>query len=129
MFLTTVLPRSPQIVARGGPGREAWGHPLEPTAQYNHSAEGRALPPICPWRIEVSDTNRGTSTLFLHVFEITDEAVRQPSEVTFVAPAGVNIGGRGRVSFNSTGFVGGSIDSRPLATTIRTELQYSTSAH
>jgi hypothetical protein len=29
------------VVVRGGKGKEAWGHPLEPTAQYNHEGPGR----------------------------------------------------------------------------------------
>ena len=40
MFLHTLLPQKAEIVLRGGPGKEAWGHPLEPTAQYNHMTEG-----------------------------------------------------------------------------------------
>lgn len=53
MFLHPLLPANAKIVVRGGVGQEAWGHPLEPTAQYNHATEGRAKPPICAWRIEV----------------------------------------------------------------------------
>lgn len=48
MFLTTVLPRDARIAKRGGPGQQAWGHPLEPSAQYNHLSEGRNRPPLCP---------------------------------------------------------------------------------
>jgi len=124
MFLSMVLPEKPQVVVRGGPSQEAWGHPLEPTAQYNHKSEGRDKPPICPWRIEVGDSGQGARTLFLHVFEIADEQVRQPTEVTFVPPAGIDIAGKWRVRFDPTGRLGGSIDDRPLTTTVRTEAQY-----
>ena len=124
MFLHTVLPRKAQIVTRGGPRREAWGHPLQPTAQYNHATEGRRKPPVCPWRIEVGDPNEGNRSLFLHVFEIVDEQVRQPSEVTFTAPAGVNIAGRWQVRFNSEGAMNGTINDKPLATTVQIESQY-----
>ncbi|MEN6335289.1 MAG: hypothetical protein ABFE01_13650 [Phycisphaerales bacterium] len=124
MFLHTLLPEKAQVVTRGGPGQEAWGHPLEPTAQYNHESEGRSKPPICPWRIEVGDGDSGSRTLFLHVFEIADEQIHQPANITFVPPAGVDIAGRWQVRFNPTGELGGDIDGQPLATTIRTEAQY-----
>ncbi|MGO8678114.1 MAG: hypothetical protein ACLQVX_19905 [Limisphaerales bacterium] len=124
MFLTTVLPADAQIVTRGGPGREAWGHPLEPTAQYNHSSKGRREPPVCPWRIEVGDPNPGSRTLFLHVFEIGAEADRQAAEVKFVAPAGVEIAGHWSVRFNATGPLGGAINDRDLANAVHAEAQY-----
>jgi hypothetical protein len=124
MFLTTVLPESAQIITRGGPGQEAWGHPLEPTAQYNHTAEGRLKPPICPWRIEVGDPSPDVRSLFLHVFEIADEKDSQPTVVKFVPPAGAQIGNRWQVQFNVTGKLGGKVDERLLATRINTEAQY-----
>ncbi|MBI3857946.1 MAG: hypothetical protein HY293_19885, partial [Planctomycetes bacterium] len=68
-FLRTLLPEKGEVVLRGGPGKEAWGHPLEPTAQYNHDGPGRSRPPVCPWRIEVADPGTGSRTLFLHVLE------------------------------------------------------------
>jgi hypothetical protein len=124
MFLTAVLPANAQIVTRGGPGQEAWGHPLEPAAQYNHASEGRQKPPVCPWRIEVGDPNPGPRTLFLHVFEIGAEGDRQPANVRFVAPAGVDIGEHWRVRFNAAGPLGGAIDNRSLATAVHAEAQY-----
>ena len=124
MFLHTVLPQKPQIVTRGGPGKEAWGHPLEPTAQYNHTSERRGRPPICPWRIEVGDPGDENRSLFLHVFEIVDEQTREPADVTFAAPAGVNIAGRWQVRFNSAGAMGGMVNDKPLATTVQIESQY-----
>ena len=124
MFLTTVLPQNAQVVTRGGPGQEAWGHPLEPTAQYNHMTEGRKKPPLCPWRIEVGDPNPGARTLFLHVFEIAQETNRQPAKVEYLAPAGVEIDGHWRVEFNPTGPLGGKIGGQALTTAIHTEAQY-----
>jgi len=125
MFLTTLLPANAQIVKRGGPGQEAWGHPLEPTAQYNHVARGRNRPPICPWRVEVGDPNPGARTMFLHVFEIGEESQRQPEEVQFIPPAGVQIGKRWRVQFNATGPLGGKVADQDLTTAVQTEMQYS----
>ena len=126
MFLRTILPEDAQIMTRGGPGQEAWGHPLEPTAQYNHMTAGRKRPPICPWRIEVGDSGDGVRTLFLHVFEIVDESDRQPSLVKYAAPAGVDIGDRWQVRFNPDGPLGGKVGDADLVTTIHTEAQYST---
>ncbi len=127
MFLRTLLPPNAEIVTRGGPGREAWGHPLEPTAQYNHATEGRMKPPICPWRIEVGDPSDMARTLFLHVFEIVDEGVRQPTDVRFVPPAGVDLGERWQVRFNPVGRLGGKVGDQSLTTGIQTEAQYSAS--
>lgn len=124
MFLHTLLPEMAQIVTRGGPGKEAWGHPLEETAQYNHTAKGRMKPPVCPWRIEVGDPGDSSRSLFLHVFEIADEQLRQPTAVKFVAPAGVDIAERWQIRFNPAGPLGGTIGDKPLATTVKTEKQY-----
>jgi hypothetical protein len=124
MFLHTLLPQKAEIVLRGGPGKEAWGHPLEPTAQYNHITDGRAKPPVCPWRIEVGDRGSGARTLFLHVFEVADDSVHQPTTVEFSAPASVNIAQRWQVRFNPKGMLGGMVNGKPLITTIKTETQY-----
>jgi hypothetical protein len=123
-FLRTLLPENAEVVLRGGPGKEAWGHPLEPAAQYNHEAPGRTRPPVCPWRIEVGDPGKGARTLFLHVLELVDEEIVQPSDVTFVAPAGADLGGKWKVRFNADGPVGGTVGETPLSSTIRNEGQY-----
>ena len=123
-FLHTLQPSNAGIVVRGGPGKEAWGHPLEPTAQYNHETEGRKRPPICPWRIEVGDKGQGPRTHFLHVLEVADEAATGPVEVKFVGPAGVDIGTRWKVRFQSAGPPGGSLNGAPLATTLKIDSQY-----
>lgn len=124
MFLHSLLPAKAEIVTRGGAGKEAWGHPLEPTAQYNHATDGRGKPPICPWRIEIGDAGDGDETLFLNVFEITDEGVRASADVKLVAPAGVDIGDKWQVRFNATGPLGGSVGKTPLATTVKVAEQY-----
>jgi hypothetical protein len=124
LFLRVVLPKDAEIRTRGGVGQEAWGHPLEKTAQYNHVAPGRDKPPICPWRIEVGDPAPEARTLFLHVFEIVDEQVRQPSRVQLVGPAGVDIADRWQVRFNAAGPLGGDVNGQPLATTLKFESQY-----
>jgi hypothetical protein len=123
-FLRTLLPPSAQIVTRGGANQEAWGHPLEPTAQYNHDSPGRKNPPICPWRIEVADPVRSTRTLFLHVLELVDEEIVLPSDVRFVPPAGLDIIDRWKIRFHAEGQLGGSIGDRPLPVTVKTEGQY-----
>jgi hypothetical protein len=60
----------------------------------------------------------------LHVFEVTDEGVRQPTSLEFSAPADVNIGQRWQVRFNPSGTLGGTVNGKPLTTTIKTEAQY-----
>ncbi len=124
MFLHTLLPQKAEIVLRGGSGQEAWGHPLEKTAQYNHMTQGRLRPPICPWRIEVADPTTGARSLFLHVFEIVDGQVLQPATVTLVPPAGIDIADRWQVRLNATGEPGGTVNDKPLTTTIQIESQY-----
>ena len=124
MFLHTLLPEKAQIVTRGGPGKEAWGHPLEETAQYNHMTKDRMKPPVCPWRIEVGDPGDSSRSFFLHVFEIADEQIRQATAVKFVAPAGVDIAERWQIRFNPAGPLGGKIGDKPLTTTVQTERQY-----
>jgi hypothetical protein len=122
-FLSSLLPASAEIVTRGGPGHEAWGHPLEPKGQYNHESPGRKEPPICPWRIEVGDRGPSPRTLFLHVLEIAPEGAT-PTEVKFVAPAGLDLGDGRRVRFNVEGPLGGSVNGSALAGNVRIEAQY-----
>lgn len=121
-FLRTLLPVDAPRVVRGGPGQDAWGHPLEPKGQYNHESPGRRRPPLCPWRVEVADPGKGARTLFLHVIEIADEGA-SPTPVTFVAPAGLDVDGR-RVRFNPDGPLGGTLDGAAFSTTPKTSGQY-----
>ncbi len=123
-FMHCLQPQEPEIVIRGGPGREAWGHPLEPSAQYNHETEGRRRPPICPWRIEVGDKGTGTRSHFLHVIEVADETATGPADVKFAPPAGVDMGTRWKVRFNAAGPPGGTLNGAALATAKKTENQY-----
>ena len=85
---------------------------------------GRGKPPICPWRIEVGDPGTGVGTLFLHVLEITDEQIRQPSDVKLIPPSGVAIGDKWQVRFKASGPLGGKVGERNLSTTLKTEAQY-----
>lgn len=124
MFMTALLPAGANIVTRGGPGQDAWGHPLEPTAQYNHQNERGKKPPICPWRIEVADPAQGARTLFLHVFEIRNDDNEASTAVQLLEPAGVQIGGKWKVQFKTSGALGGKIGERDLATEVHTESQY-----
>jgi hypothetical protein len=102
-WLTTLLPEGAVRTIRGGPGKENWGHPLEPSAQYDHDTPGRKRPPICPWRIEVADPSKGARTLFLHVLELADEPASAPSPVRYVAPAGVDLPDGRRLRFSPEG--------------------------
>jgi hypothetical protein len=124
MFLHTLLPEKAQIVTRGGPGKEAWGHPLEATAQYNHTTKGRMKPPVCPWRIEIGDRTDSKRSFFLNVFEIADEQIHEATDVKFIAPAGVDIAEQWQVRFKPSGPLGGKINDKPLATTVKVERQY-----
>ena len=86
--------------------------------------EGRSKPPVCPWRVEVGDPGDGSRTLFLHVFEVTDEDAVRPAKVEFSAPAGVNIAQRWQVRFNPSGDLGATVNGKPLTATVDTEMQY-----
>jgi hypothetical protein len=72
----------------------------------------------------VGDPGNGSRTLFLHVFEITDEQATQPTEVRFVAPAGVDIGDRWQVRFQADGKLTGKVNGQDLATDVQTAGQY-----
>jgi hypothetical protein len=82
-FLRTVLPEKAGVVIRGGAGHDFWGHPLEPTAQYNHKYGGPQgdAAPVVPWRIEVTPSDRATRQYFLHVMEIGEERDERMSDV------------------------------------------------
>jgi hypothetical protein len=84
VFMKTLLPARTVITKRGGEGHEAWGHPLEPAAQYNHSTKDRTKPPVCPWRLEVA-APRKRRTYFLHVFQVADGTARGMAPVKLTA--------------------------------------------
>lgn len=81
-------------------------------------------PPFCPWRIEVVDPGQGARTMFLHVFEITDENDQAPTAIKLIEPACAQIGGKWLVRFNAAGPLGGKVGDRALTTQIHTESQY-----
>jgi hypothetical protein len=82
-FLRTVLPEKADVVVRGGEGHDFWGHPLEPTAHYNHKHQGPPgdAAPVVPWRIEVTPSDRAARQYFLHVMEIGEESDNRMSDV------------------------------------------------
>jgi hypothetical protein len=137
MFLSMLLPRAAVVTRRGGPGYDAWGHPSEPSAQYNHESPGRHRPPICPWRLEVAAPPGEARTLFLNVFEVAREDQRVATPIKLVAGTGTEVSvqiGDGaqarRVSFRSSGPLGGTIgaargEGRKLAEEIRAAGRYS----
>lgn len=84
MFLRTVLPRIATITRRGGDGHRNWGHPLEPTAQYDHTGPGRDGPPFCDWRLEVA-APPAARTYFLHVFQIGDDSLARMAPVKLLS--------------------------------------------
>jgi len=84
-FLKTLLPKGAKITKRGGEGHEFWGHPHEPTAQYNHTCSRSNQPPIVPWRLEVeAPIGKNKRDYFLHVLEIGDESDSSMSNVSLV---------------------------------------------
>ncbi|MBN2288681.1 MAG: T9SS type A sorting domain-containing protein, partial [Candidatus Glassbacteria bacterium] len=83
-FLRTLLPAGAVLTRRGGEGHEFWGHPHEPTAQYNHLGSESGRPPIVPWRLEVEAPQGPKRDYFLHVLEIAGEQETAMSEVTLI---------------------------------------------
>jgi hypothetical protein len=83
-FLKTVLPTGTTLTRRGGAGHERWGHPNEPTAQYNHRSEHGHLPPHAPWRLEIEAPMGSEREYFLHVLEIGNEDDQAMSEVSLI---------------------------------------------
>jgi hypothetical protein len=129
MVMTTLAPRDAAIAIRGGPGQEAWGHPLEPSAQYEHAGALRGKPPRCPWRIEVADPASGTESLFIHVLELDDDPAASPAATTLVGTAGVTIGGRWTLSFSTSGAPGGSVNGVALPNGLELDAQYAPAAY
>jgi hypothetical protein len=124
------------VTRRGGAGYEAWGHPVEATAQYNHESEGRRKPPICPWRLEVAAPPGEARALFLNVFEVAAEGRRAMTPVRLavdnqdevVVEIGEGAEAR-RVSFRASGALGGRVgtaggQTRNLAKEVRVTPQH-----
>jgi len=83
-FMKTLLPQGAVLTKRGGDGHEFWGHPHEPTAQYNHKGDRADRSPVVPWRIEVETGSDEAREYFLHVLEIGDEGDEKMSSVELV---------------------------------------------
>jgi hypothetical protein len=83
-FLKTLLPEGAVITKRGGEGHQFWGHPHEPTAQYNHQGKGSNRYPVVPWRLEVEAPQGQERDYFLHVLEVGEEGDTKMSEVTLI---------------------------------------------
>ena len=98
-FFTTLLPINPTITKRGGEGHDLWGHPNEPSAQYNHVGEGnRNRLPIVPWRLEIEAPEGDKKAYFLNVIEIGDEADEVKTDLNLIEQgeySGVKINTRG----------------------------------
>ena len=93
-FLKTVLPRGAVVTRRGGEGHDLWGHPDEPTAQYNHAGKRSNRPPVVPWRLEVQAPRGQTRDYFLHVLEIGEEQDTAMSAITLLEPDSGTVGVR-----------------------------------
>ena len=79
--LTSLLPVQATMVKRGGEGHQFWGHPDEPTAQYNHASRRSHLPPFVNWRLEVKAAPGQFRDYFLHTIQITDGEAVHPVEL------------------------------------------------
>jgi heparin/heparan-sulfate lyase len=82
--LTTLLPHEFTITKRGGEGHQFWGHPHEPTAQYNHAGSESDRAPVVNWRLEIESGNQVERDYFLNVLEITDEGVSEYAGVSLI---------------------------------------------
>ena len=82
--MTALLPEGAAITKRGGKGHEFWGHPNEPTAQYNHLGRQSHRPPIVPWRLEVKSPGNSLHECFLHVIEIGEQSQKSASRVSLL---------------------------------------------
>ena len=83
-FLKTLLPQSAVITKRGGKDYDLWGHPHEPTAQYNHTGKDSKTAPKVLWRIEVEAPQGEERDYFLHVLEIGNEFDKKMSDVSLL---------------------------------------------
>lgn len=105
-FLTTLLPTEATMVKRGGEGHEFWGHPDEPTAQYNHVSRRSHLPPYVDWRLEVAAPEGNLREYFLNVIQVADSGPAAP--ITLLDEDGykgvrVEVGGGIDVTFAAEG--------------------------
>jgi len=91
IFMKTLLPAGAVITKRGGSGHEHWGHPLESTAQYNHTGRGRDNAPVSPWRLEVAAPLGTARQYFLHVFFVTDGQGPMPETTAMLGGGSVTV--------------------------------------
>lgn len=133
LFMRTLLPQQAVITKRGGPGYRNWGHPLEPTAQYDHTGPGRDEAPFCDWRLEVA-APLAARTCFLHVFQIGDDSVTtmEPMKLT-ESPSTVRLEiGSGqqlwKVALATQGALGGEITAPGTTTAERLPQEVETTA-
>ena len=95
LFSKTLLPEKAEIVKIGGPGKQFWvnGH------NYAMPA-GHAVPDttqlLGQWRVEVSPSEQGTQTFFLHLIQVGDITLRDMVDSELVKK-----GNRVGVSFSS----------------------------
>lgn len=111
MFLKTVLPEQNVITKRGGNGHKNWGHPLEPTAQYDHHNAGRDQGPVSNWRLEVA-APKAKRNFFLHVFQITHEGAKEMANVKLIEKerfVAISVDNTWKVAFAKTGILSGKI--------------------
>jgi hypothetical protein len=115
-FFTTLLPENPRITKRGGEGFELWGHPSEPSAQYNHMGGGnRNRLPIVPWRLEIDAPEGDKKAFFLNVIEIGEEADKVKTELNLIKQeeySGLKINTPGRtveILFSNVGQLSASV--------------------
>ena len=123
--LRRLAPLGAVTTKRGGPGHDFWGHPNNPSAQYNHTLdiEGKEnpayhRPPLSPWRLEVKAPEGPLRDYFLHVLFLTDEGSGEAPVTERIAEPdrlGVRfeLGGRGVTAlFDTTGPLGGHLTLR-----------------
>lgn len=91
-FFTTLLPKNPTITKRGGEGHDLWGHPNEPTAQYNHEGGGnnsRTRLPLVPWRLEIEAPKGEAKAFYLNVLEIGAEEDKAGTPLELIERDGI----------------------------------------
>ncbi len=111
LFLRTLLPEQAVITKRGGAGHKNWGHPLEPSAQYDHHNKGRDKGPVSNWRLEIA-APLNEQSYFLHVFQVCDSGTKKMDEVQLIKngkQAIISIGKDWELTLEKSGSIGGSI--------------------
>jgi hypothetical protein len=123
--LRRMAPAGAVTTKRGGPGHDFWGHPDNPSAQYNHTLDIQGKenpayhrPPFSPWRLEVRAPRGPLREYFLHVLWLTDEnSTELPAAERIVEPERLGVrlelGDRTVIAlFDTTGPLGGHLTLR-----------------